>query len=214
MKKRNKLYIGISIIFIITLAICYQYYRINLGVPREFNIEKYSMGEVIKLDDFELTANNITIGEDSSDFNTGNLYNLYIVDLTIKNTSNEDKYLKSFYINSLILHDNNTSSPLVDPSSDEMNYLLKSQEEKNIKLTCNFMEINENGIFEFYLPKELYSNEIKSDLKNLKMREKFIELYVKRKLTYDYLPLSPNFIEAGDNGSNASRNILIYGGVI
>lgn len=183
MKKRNKLYIGISIIFIITLVLCYQYYKINFGVPREFNIEKYSMEEVIKLDDFELTANNITIREDSSNFNTevyGNLSNLYTVDLTIKNTSNEDKYIKSFYINSLILHDNNTSSALVDPSSDEMNYLLKSQEEKNIKLTYNFMETDKNDIFEFYPPKELYSNEIKSNLKNLKMCEKFIELYVKK----------------------------------
>ncbi len=183
MKKKSRVYIGISIIFIIILGLSYQYYRINLGVPRKFNVEKYSMGEAVKLDDFEITINNIDKGEDVGDVDSEisqTIYNLYKVDLTIKNISNEQKDIKPFYTKSLLLHDNDISEIPIELGNEDMMSSLLSQEEKEIQLTYNFISSDESRAFEFYLPRELYSDDIKKDLKDLKMCQKYIELYMKK----------------------------------
>jgi len=174
---------GIGIIFIIVLGICYQYYRINLGVPQEYNIAQYSMGETVKLDDFEVTVNNFTVAENKKAIDAKENENpdkLYSVDLTIKNISNEDKHINSFFINSSLLHDIYILQFPLELGSDSMMTSLKSREKKDIRLTYEGYEADKNRVFEFYPPKELYSNEIKNDLKNLKMHEKYIELYMEK----------------------------------
>lgn len=183
MRKKSRLYIGIGVVIIITLGLCYQYYRINLGVPRKFNMDKYTMEEVLKLDDFEITINNIKKGENSGDPNSKfaqDIYNLYEIDLNIKNVSSEDKPIKTFYTKSLLLNGNYMSEIPTELGSEEMDIVLKSQEEKNIKLTYNLSIADESLPFEFYPPRELYTSDIKKDLEDLKMCQKYIELYMNK----------------------------------
>lgn len=184
MKKRSKIYIGISVIFIIILGFCYSYHRVNLGVPREYNIQKYDQGEAVKLEDFEITANCITKLEGIDEYNPGQARYSYIVDLTIKNISDEDKDIKPFYRNSSLIDESDLIELSVPQeaveSSPEVNAVLKNQEEINIKLTFETSQNSKNHIFEYHIPKELYISDIKSDLENLKFHEKYIELSIEK----------------------------------
>ncbi|WP_346897650.1 hypothetical protein [Clostridium sp. UBA7503] len=180
MKKRTKMYIGISVIFIIILGFCYSYHRVNLGIPREYNLQKYSQGEAVKLEDFEITGDGITKLEGSDEYNPGQSRYSYIVDLTIKNISDEDKDIKSFYLHSFLINKSDFIKLSVPQEavegSPEVEAVLKSQEEINIKLTFETSQNSKSDIFEYYFSKELYINDIKSDLENLKFHEKYIEL--------------------------------------
>ena len=182
MKKRSKIYIGISVIFIIILGFCYSYHRVNLDVPREYNLQKYDQGEAVKLEDFEITANGISKLEGIDEYNPGQTRYSYIVDLTIKNISNEDKDITAFYRHSYLINESDLIELSVPQeavkSSPEVKAVLKSQEEINIKLTFQTSQNSENNIFEYYFSKELYISDIKSDLENLKFHEKYIELSV------------------------------------
>lgn len=184
MKKRTKVYIGISIIFIIILGFCYSYHRVNLGVPREYNLQKYDQGQVVKLEDFEIIANGITKLEGIDEYNPDESRYSYIVDLTIKNISYEDKDIKSFYRHSFLI--NESGFIILDvpqeavKRSPEVDAVLKSQEEINIKLTFETWKNSKNDIFEYHIPKELYISDIKSDLENLKFHEKYIELSMEK----------------------------------
>lgn len=183
MKRRSKIYIGIGISLIVALGICYQYYRINSGVPREYNIQKYSMGEVVKLDDFEVIVNNFTVAENKEYIDAkenGNPDKLYTVDFTIKNISNEDKPIKLFIAKSSILCGLKVVEIPLEIRSEDIMSSLKSQEKKDIRLTYEGYETDEDAVFEFYPSKELYRNEIKKDLENLKMHEKYVVLNLKK----------------------------------
>ncbi|WP_346930168.1 DUF4352 domain-containing protein [Clostridium sp.] len=184
MKKRSKIYIGISVIFIIILGFCYSYHRVNLGVPREYNIQKYDQGKAVKLEDFEITGNGITKLEGSDEYNPGQSRYSYIVDLTIKNISDEDKDIKAFYRNNSLINESDLIKLSVPQEavegSPEVDAVLKSQEEIDIKLTFETSQNSKNDSFQYYFSKELYINEIKSDLENLKFLEKYIELSMEK----------------------------------
>lgn len=176
MKKQTKLLIGISVCFIIIFGICYQYYRINSGVPRNYKTEKYSMEEVIKLDDLEIKINDFY-----KDVNKSNeLQSIYTIDLTIKNVCNEEKNVRELLFNSKLLQGDCIIEVSENIKENINNCIIKSQEEKRMQINYSFPLGEEKDKAEFYFPKEFYKNEIKSYLKDLKMCEKYVELMIKK----------------------------------
>lgn len=183
MKKRTYKYIGIGGVFILVISIfCFCYYRVNTKVPLQYKVDKYEKDEVIKLDDLEVTLNKFEKLEGKKSAITNeNRYN-YILNFTIKNTSNEDKPLADFYYGSSLINDKNlffqNLSEEVKNKSEDYEYILKSQEKKEIKITYNtFKDLGDIENLEFYFSHDLYENEIKKELDNLIMYDKCISLF-------------------------------------
>ena len=180
MKKKGKIVVVLILITIVISGVFCQFYRVNLGVPREYTRMKYSLGEVVKLENVEIKLNSASKESDkdnSSKDSEKTEGNMYSIELTVKNVGKEDISLSTLYLDSVLVNNIEAAIPVIDHEgpSEEVNYVLKSQEEKNVKMSFNFVKPKEEENFEFYPSKNLYSKEIEKDLKDLKMCQKFIE---------------------------------------
>lgn len=177
MKKKNRKAIILAVITLIVIfGVGFQYRRINEGVPRKFNTEKYSIGEVVKLDNFEVIVNGIKEIEDEENYEATmqTIYNLYEIDLTIKNISNEEQSLKSFY-KGVLYNDRRTSEIPLEIEGGKMEKSLGSKEEIKLKLTHNLLDVNKKEPVEYHFSKDLYLNDIKRDIEKLMYNEKYVE---------------------------------------
>lgn len=178
MKKQNrKSIILIVIALMVIFGVGFQYRRINEGVPRKFNTEKYMPGEVVKLDNFEVTVDGIKEIEDEENYESKmqTIYNLYEIELSIKNVSNEEQSLKPFY-KGILYNDRQISEMPLEIEGEKMEKSLGSKEEIKLKLTHNLLEVNKKKPFEYHFSKELYSNDVKRDFEKLMYNEKYVEL--------------------------------------
>lgn len=172
---RNKRIVIVSFILIIIASfIGYRYYKINDGIVKEYDVKGYSTGEVIKLDDIEITAKGI------SSESEGDLEIIYTIDLTVKNTSSKEVDIKTFYYNSKLVTNKTIVDVPVERDRRQKDDLLKQNEERDIQIKYAMPKAYENEYFQFYFPKKMYSKEIEEVFKKMKMHEKYVALYLKK----------------------------------
>ncbi|MFA9397449.1 MAG: hypothetical protein ACERKV_04180 [Clostridiaceae bacterium] len=168
---KSKFKFSFIIIICISFAafLFYKYHKINYGVPLDYNIQRYYINDLIELDDFEIKL-------DSVDNNISSDGLVVTMDINIRNSSTEEKSLEDmFYLSKLVCGTSVIDVPVFnDKKSDSRT--LKGKESKNIVLQYIIPNEDKNRNMKFYIPKTLYQNEIKDDLSDLKMCEKYIEL--------------------------------------
>lgn len=172
-QKKVKYIIVIGICMCIFIAMYYQYRSVNVGVAKEFYIEKYSMGESVELDNFEIKINNISKKDGVID--EGKYP--YIIDLTIKNISDESQNIKQLFTDSKILVENYIIEVPLEINGDGKSEL-KKEEERRLEIAYEFPLRLENRKIEFYVPKEFYKLKIQEILNMMQMNEKYIELRI------------------------------------
>ncbi|SHH95530.1 protein of unknown function [Clostridium collagenovorans DSM 3089] len=172
---RNKRIVIVSfILIIIAIFIGYRYYKINDGIVKEYDVKGYSTGEVIKLDDIEITAKGI------SSESEGDSEIIYTIDLTVENTSNKEVDIKPFYYKSKLVTNNIILDVPVGRNKEQKEDLLKQKEERDIQIKYSIPKAYKNEYFELYFPKEMYSKEIEEVFKEMKMHEKYVALSLKK----------------------------------
>lgn len=173
MRNKRMVIVGFIVILIASF-IGYRYYKINDGIVKEYDVKGYNTGEVIKLDDIEITAKSISSeSEGSSEI-------IYTIDLTVKNTSNKEVDIKPFYYKSKLVTNNIILDVPVGRNRDNKDGLLKQKEERDIQIKYSIPEAYKNECFQFYFPKEMYSKEIQEVFKEMKMHEKYVALSLKK----------------------------------
>lgn len=174
MKKRRVKY---SIIIVTCMCVCilmyYQYRSVNVGVAKDFYIEKYSMGENVELDNFEIKINSISKKDGIIDGSK----NPYAIDLTIKNISDENQTIKQLITDSKILVGNYIIEVPLEVNGDGKSQLEK-KDERRLEIVYEFPFQLENREIEFYVPKEFYKLKIQERLDMLQMNEKYIALKI------------------------------------
>lgn len=173
MKSKIKVCISIVCCILFGVFFYYQYKKVNYGVPLDYNIQKYSMNQSIKLDDFEVKVDSVNSKYEDD---TANISNLVIVNVNIKNLSDKEKSLEDFiYGSRLVCGTSVIDVPILNDKKEDSRVIGRN-EAKDIVLQYNIPEKNVGKEMKFYFPKTLYQHEIKEDLKSLKMCEKYVEL--------------------------------------
>lgn len=175
-KKRNRLIIFSVILMLVTVCI-FRYYEINHNVARKYQIDKYSIGQTFKLDDYEIKVNSFKI-ENSNDNRSQTLD--CIIDVEIRNITKKTLVCGPIECSSLSLGTDFSNCATVIGEVNKINKFLPNSK-ANITLQYVFPKelynsYSKNSIFSLYIDKSLYKNQILKKAKENKLYGKCVDL--------------------------------------